>query len=107
MIRRLCLAAGAALLATASVAAPLSPAERSAAAISRIEQVRLVCDQDCRCWHTAYRERLTREAAALRALDDDANACPAGGRYNGHYRTGPSVGLGFDTRTPHTSVFPF
>ena len=106
MIGRLCLAAGAALLATASAAAPLSLADRAASAISRVEQVRLVCDQDCRCWHTAYRERLTREARMLRALDDDANACPAG-RYNGHYRSGPSVGLGFDTRTPHTSVFPF
>jgi hypothetical protein len=107
MISRLSLIAALAMTTAAAAAAPLVPADRTVSALSPVESVRLVCDQDCRCWRTAYREHLTREARLLRALDDDANACPAGGRYNGHYRTGPSVGLGFETRVPHTSVFPF
>jgi hypothetical protein len=96
-----------ALMTSAVSAAPRAPDNRAASATGSFDEIRLVCDQGCRCWRTAYRERLTRDAAALRALDDVANACPQGGRYNGYYRTGPSIGLGFETRTPHTSIFPF
>ena len=94
------------LVASAASAAPLSLAGKAAPALSPVEAVRLVCDQDCRCWHTAYQGHSTpRKAEVL--LRDDVNACPRGGHYNGHYRTGPSVDLGFESRIPHTLPFPF
>jgi hypothetical protein len=112
MFLRLSVIAALALLTTAADAAPLSTAPLSTAPsgiaivpaeMVPVETVRLVCDQNCSCWHTAYRAR--RHEPLL--LADDVNACPAGGRYNGHYRTGPSTGLGFESRIAKGSLFPF
>ena len=68
-------------------------------------QVRLACDQDCRCWQTRYRQRSSRHG-----IDDqarlDPNYCPGGGHYNGHYRTGPATGLSFESRD-RVRAFPF
>ena len=72
-----------------------------------VEQVRLVCDQNCNCWRTRYRERRSLLA------DRDDLACPTSqpgrvGYYNGYYRTGPATGLDFDSRYPVRGfAFPF
>ncbi|OAF19990.1 hypothetical protein AXW67_34170 [Bradyrhizobium neotropicale] len=74
-----------------------------------IAQVRIVCDQNCDCWQTNYRER-----RPILAGHDDL-ACPAQrpdrppyGYYNGHYRSGPATGLGFFSRYPVREFsFPF
>jgi hypothetical protein len=91
-----------ALLAAASPA--LDQADRPP-----IVEVRMVCDQNCDCWKTRYRERrpLLADRADL--------ACPAPtpdrppyGYYNGHYRMGPASGIGFDSRYPvREFAFPF
>jgi hypothetical protein len=94
-----------ALLATSSVAGPTTDREFRPA----IEHVRMVCDQYCDCWQTRYRER--RPILA----DREDLACPASrpdrlprGYYNGHYRSGPATGLGFDSRYPvREFTFPF
>jgi hypothetical protein len=108
MISRVSVIAALALLTGAATAAPLGT--RSAApggiAAAPVVAARLVCDQNCQCWHTAYRAPKTPRADVL-LLADDVNACPAGGRYNGHYRTGPSTGLGFESRIAKGSLFPF
>jgi hypothetical protein len=74
-----------------------------------VAQVRMVCDQHCECWQTRYQER-----RPILAERDDL-ACPtsrsdrrAYGYYNGHYRSGPATGLGFDSRYPvREFAFPF
>ncbi len=105
MISRLSMVAALALVTTAATAAPLGTVSSIPAGVATtpIEAVRLVCDQNCNCWRTAY--RAPRHESVLFA--DDVNACPAGGRYNGHYRTGPSTGLGFESRIAKGSLFPF
>lgn len=108
MISRVSVIAALMLLTGAATAAPLGthPAAPADIAATPVETVRLVCDQNCQCWHTAYREpRPSRADAVL--LADDVNACPAGGRYNGHYRSGPGTGLGFESRVPKGTLFPF
>jgi len=106
MISRLSLIAAAAFIASAANAAPVSFDGRMASGISPVEAVRLVCDQDCHCWRTAYQGRSTPRKADV-SLRDDVNACPQGGHYNGYYRTGPGTDLGFESRIPHTHPFPF
>lgn len=104
MISRLSMIAALVLVTAAANAAPLGiTSSPRFGASTPVESVRLVCDQNCNCWHTAYRAR--RHDTVL--LADDINACPAGGRYNGHYRTGPSTGLGFESRVAKGSLFPF
>jgi hypothetical protein len=72
-----------------------------------VEQVRMVCDQDCNCWSTRYQER----RPALAGRDD--LACPVPGRrhvgyYNGYYRSGAATGIDFDSRYPVRGfAFPF
>ncbi len=72
-----------------------------------VEQVRLVCDQNCSCWQTRYQER-----RPLLAGHDDL-ACPTSrpgrvGYYNGYYRTGPATGIDFYSRYPVRGfAFPF
>lgn len=92
----------AALLLAATTAHAMGPAPIASNVAALTEPVRLVCDQDCRCWHTAYPAQRSRVP-----IVEDINACPAGGRYNGHYRTGPSVGLGFESRVAKPTLFPF
>lgn len=108
MIDRFCIAV-AAVLATAgtSFAAPVAVSSLMPQQPPRVERIRLVCDQDCRCWRTGYVAR-----SYARRVDDperqDPNFCPAGGYYNGHYRTGPGTGLSFESRVPVRSLpFPF
>ncbi|NEU95316.1 hypothetical protein [Bradyrhizobium uaiense] len=74
---------------------------------AHVDRVRLACDQDCNCWPTRYQQRIYR-----RKIDElerqDPNYCPGGGHYNGHYRTGPTTGLSFESRLPVRShPFPF
>ena len=61
-----------------------------------IEQVRLVCDQNCTCWRTRYQQRhpIHTDREDLTCLR------PRHGRlyYNGYYRKGPATGLGFESR---------
>ena len=94
-----------ALLATGGAAGPAPASDFRPSA----EHVRMVCDQYCDCWRTRYQER--RPILA----DREDLACPASrpnrpplGYYNGHYRTGPATGLGFESRYPvREFAFPF
>lgn len=73
-----------------------------------IVEVRMVCDQTCNCWPTRYRER--RPALADRpdlACPPPEAGRPALGYYNGHYRTGPAIGVGFDSLGARELPFPF
>jgi hypothetical protein len=106
------IAATAALISTGAGAAPVNlfvpnvfvPLSQQTPSIDR---VRLVCDQDCRCWRTGYIQRGYDEKVDPKEYQDP-NYCPAGGYYNGHYRTGPGTGLGFESRFPVRSLpFPF
>jgi len=104
MISRVSVLAALAMLTSAADATPLgTPSSMRAGMPAPVETVRLVCDQNCNCWHTAY--RAPRHEAVL--LADEVNACPMGGRYNGHYRAGPSTGLGFESRVAKGTLFPF
>ena len=99
------IAAAAALMVSEVCAAPVHVAGLSSQRPSSVDRVRLVCDQDCRCWHTLSQQRNYR-----RKIDDrerqDPNFCPGGGHFNGYYRTGPATGLSFESRLPVRS-FPF
>jgi hypothetical protein len=107
MIRTALLFAAAALLATGASAAPLNVSGLMSQQTSNVDRVRLVCDQDCRCWRTGYIQRGYHAKADPREYQDP-NYCPAGGYYNGYYRTGPGTGLGFESRFPVRSLpFPF
>ncbi len=101
------IAAAATLMMSGVRAAPVhvfAPLSQQAAGVDR---VRLVCDQDCRCWQTGYIQRGYYWKIDPRELQDP-NYCPPGGYYNGHYRTGPGTGLGFESRYPVRSLpFPF
>jgi hypothetical protein len=102
---RFFIAAAAALVTTAAGSAPINESRALSQRTSGIDQVRLVCDQDCHCWPTGYVKR-----GHGWKIDDrerqDPNYCPAGGHYNGHYRAGPATGLSFESRLPVRS-FPF
>ncbi|MGY8667766.1 hypothetical protein Q3C01_36150 [Bradyrhizobium sp. UFLA05-109] len=74
-----------------------------------VAKVRMVCDQNCDCWRTRYQEHrsLLADRADL-ACPPPATGRPVVGYYNGHYRTGPATGFGFDSRTPVRGfAFPF
>lgn len=73
-----------------------------------IVEVRMVCDQNCNCWPTRYRERrpLLADRPDL-ACPQPAAGRPALGYYNGHYRTGPAIGVGFDSLGARELPFPF
>jgi hypothetical protein len=107
MIRLSLLIAAAALITTEASAAPLNVSGLMSQQSSNVDRVRLVCDQDCRCWRTGYIQRGYDEKVDPKEYQDP-NYCPAGGYYNGHYRTGPGTGLGFESRFPVRSLpFPF
>ncbi|MFB9269715.1 hypothetical protein ACFFWD_42490 [Bradyrhizobium erythrophlei] len=99
------IAAAAALMASEVCAAPVHVTGLSSQQLSSVDRVRLVCDQNCRCWHTLYRQRNHRWKTDDRERQDP-NYCPGGGHFNGHYRTGPATGLSFESRLPVRS-FPF
>ena len=74
-----------------------------------IVEVRMVCDQNCNCWPTRYRERrppLLADRPDL-ACPPPVAGRPAVGYYNGHYRTGPATGVGFDSLGARELPFPF
>ncbi|MFT4116138.1 hypothetical protein [Bradyrhizobium sp.] len=75
-----------------------------------IERVRMVCDQFCDCWQTRYRIQPPLPAGR----EDLACPSPRPDRdrhayyYNGHYRTGPATGIGFESKSPVREFgFPF
>ncbi|MBR0794399.1 hypothetical protein JQ615_03250 [Bradyrhizobium jicamae] len=84
-----------------------SPTEPASQWRPPVQQIRLVCDQNCNCWHTRYHER-----RPLLAGHDDL-ACPTSrpgrvGYYNGYYRSGPATGVDFYSRYPVRGfAFPF
>jgi hypothetical protein len=107
MTRLFFIAVAAASTLTAACAAPAGVTGLMTQRMSSVDQVRLVCDQDCRCWPTGYRARNDTRTFDERERGDP-NACPGGGRYNGHYRSGPGTGLSFESRFPVRSfAFPF
>ncbi len=71
-----------ALLATAATAAPLTAA-RSVAQDSNIQNVRMVCDENGRCWReatptgTTLLASATSSAAAMKNVAVSASAFPA------------------------------
>lgn len=73
-------AVGTGLAIGAAHAGPLKTPIPHARGAAEPMQIRVVCDQNGQCWKTRYMER---------AGDADR------GLYNGYYRTGPSVDLGF------------
>ena len=77
-----------ALLSTAAVAAPLTPAVTAVAPDRNIENVRMVCNEDGRCW---------RERSARRVIVEDSYGYAPRERYierRGYYDDGPRVGVG-------------
>ena len=107
MTRRFFVAAAAAFTTTAVCAAPIHVPSLAPQQDTSIARVRLVCDQDCRCWRTGYVARNDRWKVDDQARQDP-NFCPGRGYYNGYYRTGPGTGLSFESRFPVRSLpFPF
>jgi hypothetical protein len=77
-----------ALFGTAAVAAPLTPAVTAVALDSNIENVRMVCNENGRCW---------RERGARRVIVEDSYGYAPRERYierRGYYDDGPRVGVG-------------
>jgi hypothetical protein len=77
-----------ALFGTAAVAAPLTPAVTAVAPDSNIENVRMVCNENGRCW---------RERGARRVIVEDSYGYAPRERYierRGYYDDGPRVGVG-------------
>jgi hypothetical protein len=73
-----------------------------------VVEVRMVCDQSCNCWPTRYRERRPKLADRPDlACPPPESGRPAIGYYNGHYRTGPATGVGFDNLGARELPFPF
>jgi len=77
-----------ALFGSAAVAAPLTPAVTAVAPDSNIENVRMVCNENGRCW---------RERGARRVIVEDSYGYAPRERYierRGYYDDGPRVGVG-------------
>jgi hypothetical protein len=77
-----------ALLGTAAFAAPLTPAVTTVTPDSNIENVRMVCNENGRCW---------RERGARRVIVEDSYGYAPRERYierRGYYDDGPRVGVG-------------
>jgi hypothetical protein len=94
-----------ALLASAASAAPLNPAAVGTPEASKIDQVRLVCDEYGRCWRTRGPRYV------YRSYDDDDGYYArrsygyyggpgyySGPAYGGYYGGGPSIGFSFGSR---------
>ena len=97
--------AAAALIAAAAYAAPADATDLRSRPAATGNRLRLVCDQYCQCWQTRYQMR--SDGRDYRDLHNFIS-CPGGGYYNGYYRAGPSIGLGFESRFPvYSHPFPF
>jgi hypothetical protein len=89
----LALIGASALFGTAAVAAPLTSAVTAAVPESNIENVRMVCNENGRCW---------RERSARRVVVEDSYGYAPRERYierrgyydGGYYDDGPRVGIG-------------
>jgi hypothetical protein len=89
----LALIGASALFGTAAVAAPLTPAVPTVAPYSNIENVRMVCNENGRCW---------RERSGRRTVVEDSYGYAPRERYierrgyydGGYYDDGPRVGIG-------------
>lgn len=99
------LAVGFALILAGGLCGRASASDQNARAHGQNTRLALVCDQYCACWQTRY--QLPRDGRDDRQIHN-FNACPNGGSYNGYYRSGPSIDLGFKSRFPeHPHLFPF
>jgi hypothetical protein len=76
-----------ALFGTAAVAAPFTPARTAVAPDSNIENVRMVCNENGRCW---------RERGARRVIVEESYGYAPRERYieRRDYYDGPRVGVG-------------
>jgi hypothetical protein len=77
-----------ALFGTAAAAAPMTPAVTVATPDNNIENVRMVCNENGRCW---------RERGARRVIVEDSYGYSPRERYierRGYYDDGPRVGVG-------------
>lgn len=98
MIYKTALAAAAAittLMATAASAAPLTPAPADTAGYANVDQVRLICNENGRCWRTRgprYIGRYDDDVVVRRSYNYYDR--PA---YRREYHEGPSVGFSFGT----------
>jgi hypothetical protein len=91
------LAAGAsALLVTAASAAPLSP-NAAVAPESNVQNIRMVCNEDGRCWRQRGERRVI-----IRERGDSYGYAPRRERYND--RRGYGGGDGIGIRAPGVSV---
>ncbi|UPK39919.1 hypothetical protein IVB18_23440 [Bradyrhizobium sp. 186] len=94
-----------ALLASAASAAALNPAAVGTPEASKIDQVRLVCNEYGRCWRTRGPRYVYRSYG-----DDDGYYVRrsygyyggpgyySGPAYGGYYGGGPSIGFSFGSR---------
>jgi len=104
MTRTILLAAAGAFLATSASAAPLLNQGNSIVQPALTENVRLVCDEDGRCYRTRGRRYVERRyysdsyAYGRRGYAEpgDGYAQPGYG-YGGGYYGGPSIGFSFGT----------
>jgi hypothetical protein len=104
-MKRFLPAVGFALVVAGGACSPASAADQNSRSHGQNTRLALVCDQHCACWQTRY--QLRKDGRDDREFWS-FNTCPGGGSYNGYYRTGPSVGLGFESRFPeHSHPFPF
>jgi hypothetical protein len=90
------------LLASAASAAPLSPAAVGIAEASSIDQVRLVCNEDGRCFRTRgprYVQRYVDDGYYPRRSYNyyGGPGYYSGPAYGGYYGGGPSIGFSFGT----------
>ena len=90
-----------ALLASAAGAAPLNPAAIGTSELSNVDQVRLVCNENGRCWRTRGPRYVQRGY-----VDDDSYVARRSYNYydgpdyyerRGYYGGGPSIGFSFGT----------
>ena len=96
--------AAAALLGSAAGAAPLTPAGIASPEVSNVDQVRMVCNSNGRCWRTRgprYVQPGYDSYVARRSYNyyDGPRYYDRGYGYDrGYYDNGPSIGFSFGNR---------
>ncbi len=86
-----------ALLASAASAAPLNPAAVGTPEASKIDQVRLVCNEYGRCWRTRGPRYVYRSYDRSYGYYGGPGYY-SGPAYGGYYGGGPSIGFSFGSR---------